>query len=110
MTEWNTPQAEPEHSLEDDVRSTGGQAEDSCVPFSETTQECLADWHIYFQLLQAGKLDKYFGKYIVIFKGEVVAEGNDPTQLRREAAQQFSVDEERLVVTFIGEADYLTME
>jgi phenylalanine-4-hydroxylase len=65
----------------------------------------LADWNIYFQLLQSNQLEGYRGRHIVLHNGKIVAEGLDPTELRRRISKQLGVGPERLVIPFIEDLE-----
>jgi phenylalanine-4-hydroxylase len=65
----------------------------------------LADWNAYFQLLACDQLSQYRGRYIVLYNGQVVAEGEDPSELRRRISQRLGIPGERLVIPFVEDSE-----
>jgi hypothetical protein len=65
----------------------------------------LPDWDAYFHLLLSGQLERYRGKFVVVLNGAIVAEGDDPEQLRRRNAQDLQVPAERLVIAFVEQSE-----
>jgi hypothetical protein len=61
----------------------------------------LADWNTYSQMLLSDQLSKYQGRYIVIYNGKIVADGEDPRDLRLRVSEELGVPSERLVIPFV---------
>jgi hypothetical protein len=69
--------------------------------FEISSKPELADWVAYFNQLASGQLDKFAGRFIVMFQGKVVASGEDPEELRLHMAQQLNVEPGGLVIPFV---------
>ncbi len=99
--------AKAEHTL-----PTNGEAADAASPRTTayTEQEVLEDWRDAFKLLESGHLDRYGGQHVVIFKGKVIASGENSSRLREDAARRLSVAPSQVVVKFVDNMDAIVLE
>jgi hypothetical protein len=70
----------------------------------------LEDWDTYYQMLLAGRLNKYAGEFIVIHQGKLIAHGADPDKLRASVAKKLGISADRLVIPFVDNQDCIAME
>jgi phenylalanine-4-hydroxylase len=73
--------------------------------FGILTDPQLADWNAYYQLLLSDQIKRYQGRYVVVFNGKIVADGDDPRDLRRRMSERLGVPEERLVIPFVDQKE-----
>src|SRR5437016_1919842 len=70
----------------------------------------LLDWNAYYDMLSSGQLRAYGGKYVVVFRGKVVAAGDDPRELRRQVAEKERLAPESIVIPFVDAMECLVAE
>jgi phenylalanine-4-hydroxylase len=73
--------------------------------FGILTDPQLADWNAYYQLLLSDQIKPYQGRYVVVFNGKIVADGDDPRDLRQRMSERLGVPGERLVIPFVDEKE-----
>lgn len=68
------------------------------------------DWSAYYRLLLAGRLKCYGGRFIVVYQGQVMADGDDAEQLRSKLSKQLGVAEDKLVIPFVDDKECIIVE
>jgi phenylalanine-4-hydroxylase len=79
-------------------------------PSSTWANAQLRDWNTFYQLLRAGQLRRYRGKYVVVFNNKIVAEGDDPRELRRCWSERLGAAPERLVIPFVDHQEGIVVD
>ena len=90
--------------------SVPAQSSTECSIASPALEQELDNWNTYYQQLLAGKLNQYAGSFIVFHNGSVIAQGRDPVDLRRNAADLLGIDGSGLVVPFIDDNESIANE
>jgi hypothetical protein len=70
----------------------------------------LEDWDTYYQMLLAGRLNKYAGEFIVIHQGKLIAHGADPEKLRAIAVKKLGISADNLVIPFVDNQECIAIE
>ena len=70
----------------------------------------LEDWDTYYQMLLAGRLNKYAGEFIVIHQGKLIAHGPDPEKLRAIAVKKLGISADKLVIPFVDNQECIAIE
>jgi hypothetical protein len=70
----------------------------------------LGDWDTYYQMLLAGRLNKYAGEFIVIHRGQLIAHGADPGKLRAIAVKKLGITADKLVIPFVDNQECIAIE
>ena len=67
----------------------------------------LGDWRAGFEMLESGALDEFRGQFVAILNSKVVDSGSDQSKLRKAVARATNVEEERVVVMYVDDGEYV---